>query len=136
MPKEVKQALEKVDFLWFRISFSPQQQKRRITFCLAFSTWLEHDYIGDMWKRHGRVVVRQKAVQIGEARSDYDILNELGKRCTDPDYWWPTVKDALNEILYPAGLTWEDFCKRGFLESERRFMKYRTGGFPNRNTQV
>lgn len=75
------------------------------------------------------MVARQKAVQVGEARSDYDIINELGKRCTDPKYWWPTVKDALNQILAPSGCTWEEFCKRGYLESERRFRKYKVQGF-------
>jgi anaerobic selenocysteine-containing dehydrogenase len=126
--RQVKQALEKVDFLVVQ-DFFLTPSAREADYVLPASTWLEHDYIGDMWKRHGRVVARQKAVQIGEARSDYEILNELGKRCTDPDFWWPTMKDALNDILQPTGLTWEDFCKRGYLEGERRFRKYRNEGF-------
>jgi len=35
----------------------------------------------------------------------------------------------LNYILEPSGFTWEDFCKRGYLEGERRFRKYKTQGF-------
>jgi anaerobic selenocysteine-containing dehydrogenase len=126
--REVKKALEQVDFLVVQDFFLTPTAKEA-DYVLPASTWLEHDYIGDMWKRHGRVLARQKAVQVGEARSDYDIINELGKRCTDPSYWWPTVKDALNEILDPTGFTWEDFCKRGYLEGERRFLKYRKEGF-------
>ena len=126
--KQVKAALEKVDFLVVQDFFLTPTAKEA-DYVLPASTWLEHDYIGDMWKRHGRVLVRQKAVQVGEARSDYDILNDLGKRCTDPNYWWPTVKDSLNEILAPSGFTWEDFCVRGYLEGERRFRKYKTEGF-------
>ena len=126
--KQVKAALEKVDFLVVQ-DFFLTPTAREADYVLPASTWLEHDYIGDMWKRHGRVLVRQKAVQVGEARSDYDILNDLGKRCTDPKYWWPTVKDSLNEILAPSGFTWEDFCVRGYLEGERRFRKYKMEGF-------
>jgi len=126
--REVKKALEKVDFLVVQ-DFFLTPTANEADFVLPASTWLEHDYIGDMWKRHGRVLARQKAVQVGEARSDYDILNDLGKRCTDPKFWWADIKDALKEILKPTGLEWEDFCKRGYLEGERRFRKYRTEGF-------
>ncbi len=126
--REVKRALEAVDFLVVQ-DFFMTPSAREADFVLPASTWLEHDYVGDMWKRHGRVLARQKAVQVGEARSDYDILNDLGKRCTGPENWWPTVKDALNEILAPTGMEWEDFCKRGYLEGERRFRKYRMEGF-------
>jgi thiosulfate reductase/polysulfide reductase chain A len=126
--REVKKALEKVDFLVVQ-DFFLTPTANEADYVLPASTWLEHDYIGDMWKRHGRVVARQKAVQVGEARSDYDILNDLGKRCTDANYWWPSVKDALNEILKPTGLEWEDFCKRGYLEGERKFRKYLVDGF-------
>jgi len=126
--KEVKAALEKVDFMVVQ-DFFMTPTAAEADYVLPASTWLEHDYIGDMWKRHGWVVARQKAVQVGEARSDYDILNELGKRCTDPKYWWPAIKDALNEILAPTGYTWEEFCTRGWLQGERVFRKYRLNGF-------
>ncbi len=126
--KEVMAALRKVDFLVVQ-DFFMTPTARQADIVLPASTWLEHDYVGDLWKRHGWVVARRKAVQVGRARSDYDILNELGKRCTDQKFWWPTVTDALNDILSPSGLTWEDFCARGFLQGERRFHKYWTEGF-------
>ena len=126
--KQVKEALQKVDFLVVADFFmTPTAQEADIV--LPSATWLEHDYVGDLWKRHGWVVARRKAVQVGEARSDYDILNELGKRCADASYWWPTVKDALNDILSPAGMNWEEFCQRGWLQGERVFRKYRKDGF-------
>jgi anaerobic selenocysteine-containing dehydrogenase len=125
---EVKAALENVDFLVVQDFFlTPTAQEADIL--LPASTWLEHDYVGDLWKRHGWVVARQKAVQVGQARSDYDILNELGKRCSGDQYWWPTVKDSLNHILSPSGLTWEEFCARRYLQGERRFRKYLREGF-------
>ena len=125
---KVKAALEKVNFMVVADFFmTPTAQEADIV--LPSSTWLEHDYVADLWKRHGSVQARQKAVQIGECRSDYDILNELGKRCTNPSLWWPTVRDALNEILSPSGLSWEEFCERGYLQGQRVFRKYLKDGF-------
>ena len=126
--REVKGALEKVEFLVVQDFFlTPTAQEADIV--LPASTWLEHDYVADLWKRHGWVIARQKAVQVGRARSDYSILNELGKRCSDQAHWWPTVKDALNYILSPSGLTWERFCNIGYLQGERIFLKYLKEGF-------
>jgi len=126
--REVKAALAKVGFLVVADFFmTPTAQEADLV--LPSSTWLEHDYVADLWKRHGSVQARQKAVQIGECRSDYDILNELGKRCTDTSLWWPTVKDALEAILSSSGLSWEEFCERGYLRGQRVFRKYLSRGF-------
>jgi anaerobic selenocysteine-containing dehydrogenase len=124
----VKAALEKVDFLVVQ-DFFLTPTAREADIVLPASTWLEHDYVADLWKRHGWVVARQKAVQIGQARSDYSILNELGKRCSDPVHWWPSVKDALNYVISPSGLNWEEFCRRGYLQGKRSFLKYVKEGF-------
>lgn len=133
--REVKAALEKVDFLVVADFFMTPTAKEA-DLVLPSATWLELDYVADLWKRHGLVAARQKAVQVGEARSDYEILNELGKRCTDPADWWPTVKDALNYILSPSGLTWEEFCQRGYLKAERTLRKYKREGFSTPTKKV
>jgi anaerobic selenocysteine-containing dehydrogenase len=126
--RQVKAALEKVDFLVVADFFlTPTAQEADIV--LPSSTWLEVDYVADLWKRHGLVMARQKAVQIGQCWSDYKILNELGKRVGDGSDWWPTVKDALNYILSPSGLTWEEFCERGYLRGVRMFRKHLPKGF-------
>ncbi len=135
--RQVKAALQKVDFMVATDFFmTPSAVEADIV--LPSSTWLEHDYVADLWKRHGYALARQKAVQVGEARSDYEILNELGKMCTDPADWWPTVKDALEHILRPSGLSWEGFCDRGYLKGERVFHKYKKQGFstPTRKVEL
>lgn len=126
--REVKAALEKVDFLVVQ-DFFLTPTAREADIVLPASTWLEHDYVADLWKRHGWVIARQRTVKVGQARSDYAILNELGKQCSDPVHWWPSVKDALNYILSPSGLNWEEFCQRGYLQGERSFLKYLKEGF-------
>jgi len=133
--RQVKAALAQVDFLVVADFFmTPTAQEADIV--LPSATWLEVDYVADVWKRHGYALARQKAVQVGQARSDYDILNELGRRCTDPADWWPTVKDALDYILAPSGLNWEEFCARGWLKGERVFRKYRREGFSTSTKKV
>ncbi|MCK5553925.1 MAG: molybdopterin-dependent oxidoreductase, partial [Deltaproteobacteria bacterium] len=135
--RQVKAALEKVDFLVVADFFlTPSAKEADIV--LPSSTWLEVDYVADLWKRHGMVMARQKAVQIGQCWSDYRILNELGKRVGDEKDWWPTVKDALNHILSPSGLTWEEFCQQGYLRGDGVFGKHLQKGFstPTRKVEL
>ncbi len=133
--QQVKAALERVDFLVVADLFlTPSAKEADIV--LPSSTWLEVDYVADLWKRHGMVMARQKAVQIGRCWSDYKILNELGKRVGDGKDWWPTVKDALNYILSPSGLTWEEFCQRGYLRGNQTFRKHLQQGFSTPTKKV
>lgn len=133
--REVKAALEKIDFMVVADFFlTPTAKEADIV--LPSATWLEVDYVADLWKRHGLVMARQKAVQVGDCWSDYQILNELGKRVGDKEDWWPTVRDALNYILSPSGLTWEEFCQRGFLRGEQTFRKYLRQGFSTSTKRV
>jgi anaerobic selenocysteine-containing dehydrogenase len=133
--REVKAALEKVDFMAVADFFlTPTAKEADIV--LPSATWLEVDYVADLWKRHGLVMARQKAVQVGDCWSDYQILNELGKRIGDEEDWWPTVRDALNYILSPSGLTWEEFCQRGVLRGEQTFRKYLRQGFSTSTKRV
>ncbi|TEU18947.1 MAG: hypothetical protein E3J21_04915 [Anaerolineales bacterium] len=133
--REVKAALERVDFMVVADFFlTPTAQEADIV--LPSATWLEVDYVADLWKRHGLVMARQKAVQVGDCWSDYQILNELGKRVGDAEDWWPTVRDALDYILSPSGLTWEEFCQRGVLRGDQTFRKYLRQGFSTSTKQV
>jgi anaerobic selenocysteine-containing dehydrogenase len=124
----VYEALKKVDFLAISDFFlTPTAQLADLI--LPSATWLEMDYVADFWKRHGYALARQKVVQIGECKSDHEILNELGNRIGPKEYWWPTVHDALNAILSPSGLIFEEFAKRGFLRGEMKYQKYSKKGF-------
>jgi len=133
--REVKAALERVDFMVV-VDFFLTPTAKEADIVLPSATWLEVDYVADLWKRHGLVMARQKAVQVGDCWSDYQILNELGKRVGDEEDWWPTVRDALNYILSPSGLTWEEFCQRGCLRGEQTFRKYLRQGFSTPTKRV
>lgn len=124
--REVYAALQELGFLVVQDFFLTPTADLADIF-LPAGTWLEQDHVADNWKRHGFVLARQKCVQIGEAWQDHKIFLELGKRMGQE--WWDTVEDALDYLLEPSGLTWEQFKEKGWLRGEQRFYKYREKGF-------
>ncbi len=100
--KEVYRALEAVDFMAVSDFFlTPTAELADIV--LPAATWLEMDYIADFWKRHGYIFPRRKAVQIGECRSDHEMLNDLAHRVGQGALWWDTFEGGLDHILSPMG---------------------------------
>jgi len=105
---------------------------------LPAATWLEMDYIGDFWKRHGYILPRRKVIQVGECRSDHEMLNDLGHRVGQGDYWWDTFEGGLDYILEPIGITWKEFKRKGYMRGEVRYQKYKETGFstPTRKFEI
>ncbi len=126
--REVYQALEKVEFMAVSDFFlTPTAELADIV--LPAATWLEMDYIGDFWKRHGRLLPRRKVVQIGECRSDHEMLNDLAHRIGQGEFWWETFEGGLDYILKPMGLTWQEFKKMDCIRGEVKYQKYKEAGF-------
>ena len=126
--KKVRDALEQVEFMVVSDFFlTPTAELADIV--LPSATWLEMDYIGDFWKRHGYLLPRRKAVQIGECRSDHEMLNDLAHRVGQGEYWWDTFEGGLNYILEPMGITWQDFKAMDHIRGEVTYQKYRQKGF-------
>jgi anaerobic selenocysteine-containing dehydrogenase len=133
--REVYQALSRLDFLAVSDFFLTPTAELADIF-LPAGTWLEQDHVADNWKFHGYILARQKVVEIGECWQDHKIFMELGKRMGQK--WWDTVEDALDWLLEPAGLTFEQFKKKGFLKGEMKYFKYREKGFstPTRKVEL
>jgi anaerobic selenocysteine-containing dehydrogenase len=126
--REVYRALEKVEFMAVSDFFlTPTAELADIV--LPAATWLEMDYIGDFWKRHGYLLPRRKVVQIGECRSDHEMLNDLAHRVGQGEHWWDDFKQALDWILEPLGITWQDFKKMDCIRGDVVHQKYETKGF-------
>ena len=124
--REVYDALKKLDFLAVSDFFlTPTAELANIF--LPAGTWLEQNHIADNWKFHGYVLARPKVTEIGECWQDHKIFMELGKRMGQK--WWDTVEDALDWLLEPTGLTWEQFKEKGYLHGEPKYYKYREKGF-------
>ena len=126
--KEVYRALEKVEFMAVADFFmTPTAELADIV--LPAATWLEMDYVGDFWKRHGYILPRRKVVQVGECRSDHEMLNDLGHRIGQGQYWWDDFEQALDYILHPMGITWQDFKKMDYIRGDVKYYKYKERGF-------
>ncbi|MCP4187739.1 MAG: molybdopterin-dependent oxidoreductase [Gammaproteobacteria bacterium] len=125
---EVYKALEALDFMAVADFFiTPTAELADIV--LPAATWLEMDHIADFWKRHGYILPRRKAIQVGECRSDHEMLNDLGKRVGQQDYWWDNFEGALDYILEPLEITFQEFKKMKFIRGEVNYEKYREKGF-------
>jgi len=96
---------------------------------LPAATWLEMDYIGDFWKRHGYILARRKVVQIGECRSDHEMLNDLAHRIGQGQFWWDNFEGGLDYILEPMGIKWRDFKEMDYVRGEVKYKKYKEFGF-------
>jgi anaerobic selenocysteine-containing dehydrogenase len=126
--REVYRALEKVDFMAVSDFFlTPTAELADIV--LPAATWLEMDYIGDFWKRHGYILPRRKALQVGECRSDHAMLNDLAQRVGQEAHWWPTFEGALDYILEPLGITWQQFKQMDYLKGATAYRKHEQKGF-------
>jgi len=135
--RHVYHALEKVGFMAVADFFlTPTAELADIV--LPAATWLEMDYIGDFWKRHGYLLPRRKAVQVGECRSDHEMLNDLGHRVGQGEYWWDNFHQALDWILEPLGITWQEFKNMDYLRGEVVHQKYEKKGFstPSRKLEL
>jgi len=133
----VYEALKKVEFLVVSDFFlTPTAEMADLV--LPSATWLEMDYVAEIWKRHGFALARQKAIQVGECKSDHEMLLELGNRLGQKEYWWPTLREALNAILAPSGLTFEAFLEIGHLQGKMEYRKYLEKGFstPTRKVEL
>ncbi len=126
--REVYRALEAVEFMAVADFFmTPTAELADIV--LPAATWLEMDYIGDFWKRHGYILPRRKVVQIGECRSDHEMLNDLAHRVGQGEHWWDTFEGGLDHILEPMGITWKDFEKMDYIRGDVHYRKYKEKGF-------
>jgi anaerobic selenocysteine-containing dehydrogenase len=124
--QEAYDALKKLKFLVVVDHFMTPTAELADIF-LPAGTWLEQNHVADNWKRHGFVLARQRCVQIGEAWQDHKIFQELGKKMGQQ--WWDSVEDALDYLLEPCGLTWEEFKQKGHLQGEMVYHKYKERGF-------
>jgi len=135
--REVYRALEKVDFMAVSDFFmTPTAELADIV--LPAATWLEMDYIGDFWKRHGYILPRRKVIQVEECRSDHEMLNDLAHRVGQGEHWWEDFEGALDHILEPMKITWQDFKKMDYIRGAVRYEKYMENGFstPSRKFEL
>lgn len=126
--REVYNALQEVDFMAVSDFFiTPTAELADIV--LPSATWLEMDYIGDFWKRHGYILPRRKVIQVGQCRSDHAMLNDLAHRVGQGEHWWDDFEQGLDWILEPMGITFQEFKKMDYIRGKVQRQKYNEKGF-------
>ena len=133
----VVEALQKVEFMAVADFFiTPTAELADVV--LPAATWLEMDYIGDFWKRHGYLLPRRKAIQVGECRSDHEMLNDLAHRIGQGEFWWDDFEQGLDWILEPMGITFRQFKDLHYVRGEVEYEKHKQRGFstPTRKFEI
>ncbi|MDR3567118.1 MAG: molybdopterin-dependent oxidoreductase [Syntrophobacteraceae bacterium] len=122
-------ALMSLDFIAVAdIFMTPTASFADIVFPVAHQ--YEINDIGHYGIGHGMIVARPKIVEPPtECRPDIKIMNELGKRVSDPKLWRDDFEEFLEDVVKPAGLTYAEFAAKGYLKGPDRFGLHREKGF-------
>ncbi len=126
---ETFQTMKKLNFLAVAELFlTPTAQLADIV--LPAATNFEFDDIGHFGLPHGFILARPKIVEpLEECWPDSKIMNELGKRLGYAKYFWNNMRECLDEILRPSGMTYDDFKTLGILKGKWEYKGYEKKGF-------
>ena len=136
--QEAYRALKKLDFLAVSDMFmTPTAALADIVFPAA--SYLEFD--GIQMPPNGAVVqLQRKVAQIGECRSDHEIINGLAKKLGLEEYFWGSIDDFWDAILEPVGLTFKEFKKIGLFTGKEKqpnqYRRYEQNGFKTPSGKV
>jgi anaerobic selenocysteine-containing dehydrogenase len=128
--RQAYESLMKLDFIVCADLFmTPTAELADIV--LPAAAWPELDELAGLPTVAANVVLaQQKAVQVGECKSDEEIFVALARRmkldaCTEP------VQDVLNAQLAAGGLdiTFEQLKQRGSIKVPFKYRKFEDGGF-------
>lgn len=127
--ERVYQALKKIDFLMVADLFlTPTAEMADVV--LPISSWLERDQIVE---QSSYVATRKKFVQVGECKSDEEVLNTLAQKLNLKEHFWNTVEEALDYKLRPLGRSWKTFTSEYYLANQLEYYKYKKMGFKTRS---
>jgi len=127
--KLTHEALKRLDFVAVADLFmTPTAAMADIVFPVAHQ--YEMNDIGHYGIGHGMILARPRIVDPPpECWPDIKIMNELGKRVSDPRYWHDDFEDFLEDVLRPSGLSYQEFVIKGHLKGPDRFKFYERKGF-------
>jgi anaerobic selenocysteine-containing dehydrogenase len=132
--KEVYEALKSLDFLVVTDFFmTPTAELADIV--LPVATYMEIDSLHES-EFSPTVNVIQKVAEIEECWSDLKIYNELAKRMGMGKYFWEEDKQALDFILKPTGLTFDEFRRVGVITGTKQYRRYEKDGFNTPSKKV
>jgi anaerobic selenocysteine-containing dehydrogenase len=132
--QQVWDALKKLDFLVVADMFmTPTAALADIV--LPVATYLEFDSIVAP-PYYPVAQVQQKVSQVGESRSDYEIVRNLAQRLDLSQYFWESEQQSLDYILEPSGLTFEEFKNIAVLQGQKAYRMHEKDGFNTSSGKV
>jgi len=133
---EIYQALIKIDFLVVSDLFlTPTAALADIV--LPAASGCEFDEIGPYPPMRGALFAYPKLVDPpGECWSDIKIINNLAKRVGLSKYFWDDEREALDFILKPSGLSFQEFKQKRVLKGKVGYRKYQNNGFKTPSGKV
>ena len=133
--EKVMEAYKKLFVVSIDMFMTPTTQYSDIV--LPAASWLETD---DVDSRHyvWCVLARQKVAQIGECRDDRQILSDIARKMGMGKYFpFENMREYCDFILKDSGMTFEQFCEKGIITSDRmEYRKYEKGGFKTPSGKV
>jgi anaerobic selenocysteine-containing dehydrogenase len=99
---------------------------------LPVTSYLETDavIISNAGMGGSYLIAQQKAVQVGECRSNPEIIMELAQRLGLGQYFWENLHSYLDDYLKPIGITFNELIRRfSVISSATRYRKYLEKGF-------
>jgi anaerobic selenocysteine-containing dehydrogenase len=133
--QETYRALKKVDFLVVADLFmTPTAAMADIV--LPAATYFEFDAVVSPPYSDAAILVQQKVTRVGECRSDYEMLSDLAKRLGLGEHFWDSEEQCGDAILKPAGLTFQELKKIGFIAGTKYYGDYLTNDFDTPSGKV
>ncbi|MCX6012181.1 MAG: molybdopterin-dependent oxidoreductase, partial [Chloroflexi bacterium] len=130
----VLKALKKLDLLVVADLFMTPTASMA-DFVLPVSGYLEHN---DIRQIGPAILAQQKVAQIGECRSDYEILSGLARKLGLGEYFWNSEEECLDALLKPSKITFDDLRKTELSSEENQPYNYKAKGFqtPSRKVEI
>lgn len=129
-PKRWHAALSKLEWSWAIDTFITPTIQACCELILPLSTCAEHDAITFTHQSMSPILIgaMTKAIQVGECKSDQEILFELGKRMR-PELWdmHETVHDFINEHRLDNKYTIEEIQAEVYHQKGNTYRKYELG---------
>jgi anaerobic selenocysteine-containing dehydrogenase len=130
-PQKWHRALQNLEFVFVTDLFMTPTAQAYADVFLPLASFAEHD--GVVATHYGAAAVMvgamNKALQVGECKSDAEILLELGKRL-NPDAWpWNTVEDFLSEVKLESavGMNFAELREKVVIHPPYEYRKYEKG---------
>lgn len=106
---------------------------------LPAAVYLEYESV--MIDAGENIYYAPKLVQDETAKSDLEIMNEMGKAMGYGEYFWETMEDYWDEFLEPFGVTLEQVRKEkvilaGTKPKDVSYGKFREQGFPTKTGKI